>query len=164
MEDATPRIALTKLVPPAAPRTLVPRDQHVAALDRLVERHAVTLVVAPAGAGKTVLLAEWVRHLPLGSWAWLSCDVTDADGTRFWASLIAACAHLGEGIGEEARTLLAEDPLALDDVVPSLVNDLAMLDRRAAGDRRPARSPIRRGRAAWPTGRTARSWSGARAG
>ena len=128
MVDTAPRIAVTKLVLPAAPSTLVPRDQHVAALDRLVREHPVTLVAAPAGAGKTVLLGEWVRHLPSGSWAWLSCDVSDADSTRFWAAVIAACAHLGEGIGEEARTLLAEDPLALGDVVPSLVNDLAMLD------------------------------------
>jgi LuxR family transcriptional regulator, maltose regulon positive regulatory protein len=131
MEDTAPRIAVTKLVLPAAPSTLVPRSEHVAALDCLVQQHPVTLVAAPAGAGKTVLLAEWVRHLPSGSWAWLSCDVTDADSTRFWASVIAACAHLGDGIGDEARTLLAEDPLALDDVMPSLVNDLAMLDRRA---------------------------------
>jgi LuxR family maltose regulon positive regulatory protein len=112
-----------------APRTLVPRDQQVAALDLLVEQYPVTVVTAPAGTGKTVLLTEWVHQRPAGSWSWLSCDVIDADSTRFWTSVIAACAHLGDGIGNEARALLTEDPLALDDVVPSLVNDLARLDR-----------------------------------
>ena len=76
-----------------------------------------------------MLLAEWVRHRPADSWSWLSCDVTDTDGARFWASVIAVSAHLGEGVGADARLLLAEDPKALDDVVPSLVNDLARLDR-----------------------------------
>jgi LuxR family maltose regulon positive regulatory protein len=108
------------------------RVQPVAALDRLVEEYPVTLVAALAGAGKTVLLTDWVHHRPEGSWAWLTCDVTDADSGRFWMSIVAASAHLGDGIGHEARALLAEDPLALDDVVPSLVNDLARLDRPAA--------------------------------
>lgn len=40
----------------------MPRDQSVAALDRLVEEHPVTLVAAPAGSGKTVLMAEWVHQ------------------------------------------------------------------------------------------------------
>ncbi len=132
MENTKSRVAVTKLVPPLAPRTLVPRDEQVAALDRLVEEHPVTLVAAPAGAGKTVVLTEWIHRRPEGSWTWLSCDVTDADSARFWNSVIAACARLGDGIGEEAEALLAEDPLALDDVVPSLVNDLARLDRCVA--------------------------------
>ena len=132
MAQAAPRLAVTKFGPPQPPRTVVPRVQPVAVLDRLIEGHPVTLVAALAGAGKTVLLTEWVHHRPEGSWAWLTCDVTDADSARFWTSVIAACAHLGDGIGNDAQALLAEDPPALDDVVPSLVNDLARLDRRAA--------------------------------
>ena len=101
-------------------------------LDRVVDDHPVTLVAAPAGAGKTVLLTEWVQHRSEGSWAWLTCDVTDADSARFWTSVIEACAHLGNGIGTDADVLLAEDPLAVDEVVLSLVNDLVRLDGRAA--------------------------------
>ena len=130
-EDEARPVAVTKLAPPRAPHALVPRPKLVAALDQFVGEHTVTLIAAAAGAGKTVLLTEWVHHLRAGSWTWLSCDVADADGTRFWTSVIAAWAHLGEGVGEDAQSLLAEDPLALDDAVPSLVNDLARLDRRA---------------------------------
>ena len=36
MEDAAPRMAVTTLVPPAAPSTFVPPDEHVASLDRIV--------------------------------------------------------------------------------------------------------------------------------
>ncbi len=132
MADAVPLLAVTKFAPPTPPRTVMARDHPVALLDRLVDEHPVTLIAALAGAGKTVLLTDWVHHRPEESWAWLTCDVTDADSARFWMSIVAACAHLGDGIGNEARALLAEDPLALDDVVPSLVNDLARLDRGAA--------------------------------
>ena len=130
MQDAAPRLAVTKFGPPAAPSTLVPRDRHIAALDRLAGHYPGTVVAAPAGSGKTVLLGEWARRCPDGSWAWLSCDVTDTDTTRFWASVLTAFGHLGR-TGEEARVLLAEDPDALDEVVPSLGNDLATLDQRA---------------------------------
>ena len=91
MAQAAPRLAVTKFGPPQPPRTVVPRVQPVAVLDRLIEGHPVTLVAALAGAGKTVLLTEWVHHRPEGSWAWLTCDVTDADSARFWTSVIAAC-------------------------------------------------------------------------
>ena len=128
---AETQLAVTKFGPPVPPRTAVPRAQPVGALDRLVEGHPVTLVAAQAGAGKTVLLTEWVHQRPPESWAWLTCDVTDADPTRFWTSVIAAFAHLGDGVGNDAQALLAEDPLALDDVLPSLVNDLATIERRA---------------------------------
>jgi hypothetical protein len=98
MAQAAPRLAVTKFGPPMPPRTVVPRIQPAVALDGLVQRHPVTLVAALAGAGKTVLLTEWVRNRPEGSWAWLTCDVTDADSARFWTSVVAACAHLGDGI------------------------------------------------------------------
>ena len=51
--------------------------------DRLDEglRRGVVLVCVPAGYGKTVLLADWVRR---GPWpvAWLSLDVGDNDPVR----------------------------------------------------------------------------------
>ena len=61
---------------------------------------AVTLVAAPAGFGKTTLIAEWVRHAArfpgaavMPPVAWLSLDEQDNDPARFMAYLIAA---LGE--------------------------------------------------------------------
>ncbi|MEZ4660477.1 MAG: hypothetical protein R2911_23215 [Caldilineaceae bacterium] len=64
---------------------------------RLLEKlHAgragkVTLVAAPAGFGKTTLVAEWLRALDVGTAiAWLSLQQADNDPTQFWAYVMGA--------------------------------------------------------------------------
>ena len=80
------RFALAKFRPPALPATLITRSV-------LHERLAagsgqrLTVVVGSAGAGKTVLLADWAAARPPGMTSWLSCDRADADPVRFWAGL-----------------------------------------------------------------------------
>ncbi|MEM6453231.1 MAG: hypothetical protein AAF703_23300 [Cyanobacteria bacterium P01_D01_bin.105] len=48
---------------------------------RLIERiqppHKLTLVCAPAGFGKTTLLAEWIATVPTRAVAWVSLDQSD---------------------------------------------------------------------------------------
>src|SRR4029077_10669361 len=77
------RFALTKFRPPALPATLITRS---ALHDRLTEgaRQRLTVVVGSAGAGKSVLLADWAAARPPGMTSWLSCDRADADPARFW--------------------------------------------------------------------------------
>ncbi len=57
------------------------------------------LVCAPAGYGKTVLLADWARHgqQPV---AWLSLDAGDNDPARFWRHVVAALDQVWPGLGE----------------------------------------------------------------
>jgi LuxR family maltose regulon positive regulatory protein len=50
---------------------------------------ALTLVSAPAGFGKTTLLAQWIAESGLPA-AWLSLEAEDNDPTRFLSYLIAA--------------------------------------------------------------------------
>jgi LuxR family maltose regulon positive regulatory protein len=50
----------------------------------------LTLVSAPAGYGKTLLLAEWASRRP-ESTAWVSLDADD-DDRRFWSSVLTALA------------------------------------------------------------------------
>jgi len=73
-----PQFALAKFSPPALPDTLVVRsslrDQLTAGASR-----RLTSVVGSAGAGKSVLLADWTKSRPAGVTAWLSCDSADAD-------------------------------------------------------------------------------------
>lgn len=64
-------------------------------LDRALD-HRLTLVVAPAGSGKTTALAQFAERHP-GAVAWYRVDDTDGDPPRFLAHLEAACQDaLGE--------------------------------------------------------------------
>jgi LuxR family maltose regulon positive regulatory protein len=49
--------------------------------------HKLTLVSAPAGFGKTTLLAEWLASIAddAPSPAWLSLDPSDSEATTFWS-------------------------------------------------------------------------------
>src|SRR5215213_6694410 len=66
--------------------------------DRLAPAQAgeLTLVCAPAGFGKTALLADWARRgrRPV---AWLSLDDADNDPARFWRHAAAALDTLRPG-------------------------------------------------------------------
>jgi len=72
----------TKLAPPALPNDLVGRPRLHAALSAAVAL-PLTLVSAPPGAGKTVMVASWVRSgAAPGPVAWASLDDGDADRHR----------------------------------------------------------------------------------
>jgi LuxR family transcriptional regulator, maltose regulon positive regulatory protein len=114
----------TKLHVPRRRPGFVPRPRLVGRLEEGLARGLV-LVCAPAGSGKTVLLADWARHggRPV---AWLSLDVGDNDPARFWRHVVAALGQARPGIGELAGPVL--DPLEAsspDGLVMALINELA---------------------------------------
>ena len=65
----------TRFTPPRTPESLLSRERLLQRLDGAVSRR-LTLLRAPAGFGKTTLLAQWYRHrLRQGdALAWLSLD------------------------------------------------------------------------------------------
>ena len=81
----------TKLHVPRWRRSLVARPRLSERLSRGAES-ALTLVSAPAGFGKTTLLAEWLAVAAADgrSVAWLSLDQRDNDPALFWTYLVAA--------------------------------------------------------------------------
>ncbi|MBO0813867.1 MAG: hypothetical protein J2P30_01740, partial [Actinobacteria bacterium] len=87
----------------------------------------LTVVVGSAGAGKSVLLADWAAARPPGSTFWLSCDRADADPVRFWAGFIEAPRAAEPGFGADAGELLAMDRAMSADVTASIANDVARL-------------------------------------
>jgi LuxR family transcriptional regulator, maltose regulon positive regulatory protein len=86
-----------------------------ARVDGLLERatgHKVALVTGPAGAGKTVACATWVRGLPPGRRAgWLTLDRDDRDPARFWRYLTAALTQAGALNAADAEAIsLSQEP------------------------------------------------------
>ena len=114
----------TKLHMPAPRPCLVPRLRLAGQLDEGLAR-GVILVCAPAGYGKTVLLADWARRgeHPAG---WLSLDAWDNDPARFWRHAVAALDRARPGIGDRVAPLLGPSaPSSFQGVVTALINELA---------------------------------------
>src|SRR5205807_4201602 len=87
----------TKPHVPPPPPGFVPRRRLVQALGEGLARGRV-LVCAPAGFGKTALLADWARSAgrPV---AWLGLDGGDSDPARFWRYAVAALDRARPGLG-----------------------------------------------------------------
>ena len=60
----------------------------------------VTVVSAPAGSGKTVLLRSWIAEAGLaGRAAWVAAGREERDPQRFWLSVLGALRETGPGAG-----------------------------------------------------------------
>jgi LuxR family transcriptional regulator, maltose regulon positive regulatory protein len=116
----------------AAPKTLSPpvhRSRLVDRLDRGAGRQ-LTVVVASPGAGKTVLLADWLTSRPQRRAAWVNCDVADAEPVRLIAAVIETVRRASghRDVGEEALQLLSVDGQVSADAVAALAEDLERTD------------------------------------
>ena len=114
----------TKLYLPGPRPGQVPRPRLMARLDEGLARGLV-LVCAPAGYGKTVLLADWTRRGGHPA-AWLSLDARDNDPARFWRHAVAALDRARPGTGDRVAPLLGPPaPSSFQGLVTALINDLA---------------------------------------
>jgi ATP/maltotriose-dependent transcriptional regulator MalT len=102
---ASPRVE-TKLYPPRPRRSLVARPRLSGRLSRGAESR-LTLISAPAGFGKTTLLAEWLAATGAeGSVAWLSLEESDSQPASYWTYVITALQGVAPGVGSSALPLL----------------------------------------------------------
>ena len=114
----------TKLHVPRPQPGFVPRPRLVEALGEGLARGSV-LICAPAGFGKTSLLADWARSggRPV---AWLGLDAGDNDPARFWRYVVAALDQAEPGIAERLGPLLGPPaPRSFEGLVTALINELA---------------------------------------
>ena len=88
---AEPFVPHEKITVPPLSREFVVRPALRADLDA-ADPADVALVCAPAGYGKTLLLADWARTSTGADVAWVGLDRDDNDPKRLWASLIDAVA------------------------------------------------------------------------
>src|SRR5260370_39680175 len=114
----------TKLHVPRPRPGFVARPRLVEALGEGRAQRLI-LVCAPAGFGKTALLADWARR---GDWpvAWLSLDAGDNDPARFWRHAVAALDQVRPEIGERIGPLLGPPaPPSFEGLVAALIHELA---------------------------------------
>lgn len=126
-----PQILVTKIAAPGARVGAVARPELLARLDGALAV-PLTLVAAPAGFGKTTLLAQWAARAHARV-AWLALDPSDGDPVTFARYLVASLRAAGIAAGESALALLeGPQPPPLTALLVQLLNDLAALDEEVA--------------------------------
>ncbi|TYB37194.1 AAA family ATPase [Micromonospora sp. AP08] len=123
-----PPLLASRLSPAALPEPVLVRPRLLDRLDRGVAG-PVTLVLAPAGWGKTTLLAGWARAVrgeppP----AWVTVEAGDT-GERLWAYLAAALRAAADGVPGEGPQPPVPDGPPRPDQLELLAAALAARDR-----------------------------------
>jgi LuxR family maltose regulon positive regulatory protein len=97
----------------------------MARLNRLA---ALTLIVAPAGYGKTTLVSTWLAQLTLPT-TWLSLGAEDNEPAAFLTALVAAVATQFVGFGESiSETLRAPQGASFAELSVQLINEMNGLE------------------------------------
>jgi LuxR family maltose regulon positive regulatory protein len=103
-------------------------------LSEVVPHHALTLIAAPAGFGKTTLVGNWALASTFRT-AWLALDEDDNDDFRFLHYLLVALYHAAPEIGKPTFNRLHAERFTLNEatiraVLTDLLNDLARVSER----------------------------------
>jgi LuxR family transcriptional regulator, maltose regulon positive regulatory protein len=127
----------------ASPEVVVSTKLHPPVLGDLVQRprlidalvggsHRVIVLRAPAGWGKTILMADWSRSAEESRpFAWVTLDATDSDPSMFWLYVIKSLQGVDPAIGSASLALLKAPGTEVEaDVLPSFLNELTGLRRR----------------------------------
>lgn len=123
-------ILTTKLYIPVPRFNGVVRSQ---LLERLKERHdrRLTVVSAPAGFGKTMLVSQWIASCKQPV-AWLTLDQNDNDLARFLAYVVAALQTIEPTFGLEIiQRLQAPELPSTETILFLLLNQLATIEQQS---------------------------------
>jgi len=123
----------SKLLGPAVRPEWILRQRLITGLT--VSKAKLILVEAPAGFGKTILVAQWRGAASDNrSFAWVSLDQGDDDPTRLWWHVVSALERACPGLGDAnlLRLLATQDPDIDGQLLPRLVNALAELSQPVA--------------------------------
>jgi LuxR family transcriptional regulator, maltose regulon positive regulatory protein len=125
-------VLTTKFLIPPRRLDWVIRPRLTRRLDQGLQRR-LTLISAPAGFGKTTLVASWLHGLANRQQVgprvgWLSLEEDDNDLVRFLSYFIAAWQTIDAGMGQTARQLLEMPRVPQSHhLMTLLINDLARL-------------------------------------
>ena len=101
----------------------VNRPRLLEKLDKGLSRK-ITLITAPAGYGKSTLLADWAltKNIPV---AWLTLEQEDNDVVKFWSYFFYAFKDIYPHIDKHSREyLLTSGPLQINKVLSIFINEL----------------------------------------
>jgi LuxR family maltose regulon positive regulatory protein len=130
-QHAAGLLLATKLFAPRPRPDLVPRPRLLARLDEGRDDGGCSLLSAPAGTGKTSLVAAWVARLDRPV-AWLALDERDQEVHQVLRYLVASLQTIAPECGRTALALLDAQPkVAPEMVLTSMLNDLAALSAPA---------------------------------
>ena len=91
----------------------------------------MTLIAAPAGFGKTTLLAEWLHAEAADRRvAWVSLDERDSEPASFWTYVVTALQRAVPGFGVTALPLLQSGQEPIETVLVTVLNELSVLPGR----------------------------------
>jgi LuxR family maltose regulon positive regulatory protein len=131
--DPTGIIVAPKLRAPSPRPEQLARPQLLGLLERAPDTK-ISLISAPAGYGKTTLLAQWLHaeegSLPFG---WISLDEQDNDPVRMWMHIVEALRQVepDENFGADALMGLSSVGRNLAEItLPMLINEFAELPHR----------------------------------
>ncbi len=128
---ADPDVSARPAGPPGSIPGFVPRPRLGSLVEAATAAGGVTTLCAPAGAGKTVLLADWARSGPVPT-AWVSVDAADNEPDRLWTAIARAVAQV---VPDRADTLErsvldptpAHSPTALLSLLDTLPGELRLV-------------------------------------
>src|SRR5437588_2541153 len=121
------QLVATKFFVPVAPGTLIPRPRLTALLAKSL-KYPLTLVSAPAGFGKTTLLAAWAQSLRASHTqvAWVSLDEEDNEPVLFWTYVLSALdTDLQERFTPLLKSLQSPQAPPLKYILTALINLLS---------------------------------------
>jgi ATP/maltotriose-dependent transcriptional regulator MalT len=124
-----PILVQTKLFPPRAAGRAMARERLADMLRQGSGGHRLTLIAAPGGYGKTILLSGWAESEKERPVAWVSIDDRDNDPVVLWAHIIESLRQVSSGPCRPLSPELARSASLVEIGMPRLINALPLRTR-----------------------------------
>jgi LuxR family maltose regulon positive regulatory protein len=118
---SSPPLVVVRARVPAPRSKLVRRERLLERLNDAADRR-ITLIQAPAGYGKSSVLAQWAQSDLLRRFGWLTLEATDNDPVLFLRDILFALRALVPGFADMAWGLLHGPQPDLDALVTHVLN------------------------------------------